>query len=177
VLILHLTEATEQITRLGRSLFLKCWFRSSSLPVFKSLLPIVFICLLSSGQLSAAENIELATDQATSTAGYYQLNWKLQGASPDTIYIVTETRAGKAGQNTIYQGADTATVMSGKPNGSYAYVVRTEDGAHVSNQISVNVSHHSLTSAFIFFSLGAIVFVFILAAIYLGNKDQNINAD
>lgn len=130
-------------------------------------------------QVTAAETqgIKLETDQTVATAGYYQLHWRLKNATPDTIYIVTETASVDSGQKTIYQGADTATVLSGKPDGTYSYVVSTEDGAETSNKITVNVAHHSLTVAFIFFFLGAFVFVLILIAIYLGNKDQNITAD
>jgi hypothetical protein len=127
--------------------------------------------------LAAEPALSLESDQATSTAGYYQLSWELKDASPDTIYIVTESSKNGASSETIYQGADTATVLSGKQDGSYTYVVKTKDGKQVSNQLSVTVSHHSLVSAFIFFCLGAIVFLSIMIAILKGNADQKTNAN
>jgi len=119
----------------------------------------------------AAGNVSLQTDQAVSTAGYYQLSWTLDEDKKNVVYLVTEI----VGENSIiiYEGTDTATVLSGKPDGTYSYVVRTKEDAHISNQVSVTVLHHSLSAAFIFFSLGAIVFIAILTSIFLGNKTQH----
>jgi len=69
----------------------------------------------------------------------------------------------------IYDGPDLASVISGKPNGTYRYRVRAIDALHnvvaQSNQIAVVVAHHSLLRAWLIFSLGAFVFVAILVVV------------
>ena len=169
---MYLAKATEQLTRLGRSLFLESWFRSSSLRAYRLL--ITFFIIFPAISISlAAENLTLQADQSVSTAGYYQISWTLDEEKTDVIYIVTEI----VGDNsiTIYEGTDTATVLSGKPDGTYSYIVRSKESGHISNQVSVAVSHHSLSTAFIFFSLGAIVFIALLIAIFFGNKNSELN--
>ena len=122
---------------------------------------------------SAAENIMLTSDQSVSTAGYYQLSWEMKNASPGTVYILEQTAEDAETAEQIYRGSDTATMISGKPDGRYNYVVRTEDGSSSSNPLTVTVAHHSLATAFNFFIIGVVVFIFILIAIVLGNRQQS----
>lgn len=164
-------KATVQITHLGRSLFLSCWFRSSTLRDLSLSLIAILTLYPSVIFVSAAQDISLTSDQMTSTAGYYQLNWERNDGS-DSIYIVEETPGDAVTPHVIYEGADTATVISGKSDGTYTYKVKSEDGKHVSNRLTVTVAHHSLTTAFNFFWIGAIVFIFILVAILRGNKQR-----
>lgn len=166
---MYLSKVTAQITRLGRSLFLTRWFRCSVLRDVSSLLTGITIFFIPVLCASAAQNISLSSDQDKATAGYFQLQW--QGSDDtDTIYIVEETPTGAATPRVIYKGKDTATVISGKSDGQYLYQIHTSDGKHISNQLTVTVAHHSLTTAFNFFTIGAIVFIFILLAILRGNK-------
>ena len=121
---------------------------------------------------SAAESIVLTSDQSVSTAGYYQLSWEMKNASPGTVYILEQTAEDAEKAEQIYRGSDTATMISGKPDGRYHYVVRTDDGSSSSNPLTVTVAHHSLATAFNFFIIGVVVFIFILFAIILGNRQQ-----
>lgn len=164
-------KATVQITRSGRSLFLYRWFRSSTLRDLSQFLTALLTLYSSVICVSAAQDLSLTTDQTTSTAGYYHLSWGGNDGS-DSIYIVEETSGDKATPRIIYKGADTATVISGKPDGIYTYKVKSEDGIRVSNRLTVTVMHHSLTTAFNFFWIGAIVFIFILIAVLRGNKQR-----
>ena len=115
-----------------------------------------------------AASLDLEADQKLSTAGYYQLSWSPAGDSPGA-YILEESRDGKAGKEVIYQGSDTATVISGKPDGVYHYTLRSVDGSSASSPVTITVKHHSLATAFNFFLIGAVVFIFILVAIIRGS--------
>ena len=115
----------------------------------------------------------LSSDQSVSTAGYYQLSWEMKNASSEAIYILEQKAAGADAAEQIYRGSDTATMISGKPDGRYHYVVRTDDGSSSSNPLTVTVAHHSLATAFNFFIIGVVVFIFILIAIVLGNRQQS----
>lgn len=166
---MYFFKATEQIARLGSHLFPSSRFSSFSLRGLSSALLLFLLPVLSA---NAAETIMLSSDQSVSTAGYYQLSWQMKNASPGTIYVVEQTAADPEVTQQIYRGSDTATMISGKPDGSYQYVVRADDGSAYSNPLTVTVAHHSLASAFNFFIIGVVVFIFILLAILHGNRQQ-----
>ena len=76
---------------------------------------------------------------------------------------------------TPYRGPDRATVISGKPNGTWYYRVRASDDAQAgpwSRAVSVTVDHHSLSRALMFLSLGVIVFVATATMIIRGSRDR-----
>ena len=168
---LYYFKATEQVTRLGRSLFLPFWFRCSFLRDSSSC--FIFVLLLfPSFSLFASEEIELSSDQTIASAGYYQLRWSLKPEGSDTIYILNELSESKTATKQIYKGSDTATMISGKPDGIYTYIVHAEDKKFTSKPVTVTVVHHSLNTAFNFFWVGAVVFIFILIAILRGNRQR-----
>lgn len=71
----------------------------------------------------------------------------------------------------LYQGPDTATLVSGKADGTYYYRIRnTTTPAEWSNITKVTVTHHPLSRAFMFFILGALVFVATLVMVIRGNR-------
>ena len=76
---------------------------------------------------------------------------------------------------TLYQGPDFATFLSGLPNGHYYYRVRTiaEDtqtpGAW-SATVTATVKHHSLAFALSLFGIGAIVFALTVGIVKQGNR-------
>jgi hypothetical protein len=113
----------------------------------------------------------LHADQEISTAGYYQLSWTRDDAVADA-YMLEETDEGAGSTSIIYEGVDTATVISGKPDGVYHYTLRTVDGSSIGKPVTITVKHHPLATAFNFFLVGAIVFIFILVAIIRGNRTQ-----
>jgi hypothetical protein len=167
---LYFTKATVRNTRPGRSLFLPLGFRSFSLHkfIFLALTSLVLVSVFATS--SYAQAIKLETDQAISSAGYYQLSWDFEDAPTDTVFIVDERTSEMSLATPIYSGKDTAMVISGKSDGKYIYQVRSADNQYQSNAIEVVVSHHSLATAFRFFVLGAIVFIVLLIVILRGNK-------
>lgn len=142
---------------------------------------------LASGSASAA--VVLQPVSSTATAGYYQLRWNAGSIPVETAdsaaadYVLVESRS-PAFTNpvAIYRGADTATVISGKPDGTYYYRVRlahTKAGETVnwSNKASITVKHHPLSRAFMFFALGALVFLSILVVIVRGTLAAGDNRE
>lgn len=116
-----------------------------------------------------AAALQLHSDTDVATAGYFQLQW--QGDAGN--YQLEEARNAEFHQpQVIYQGTDTATVISGKANGEYYYRIgqRAMPSPVYSNSVKVTVAHHSLLEAWLFFTAGALVFIAILLMIIKGNR-------
>ena len=132
---------------------------------------VTTILLVSVPPLLAAP--QLQTDSELATAGYYQLSWQ---GDINSDYLLEESTDPSFSQSTIlYEGPDTATLVSGRSDGTYYYRIRfiqddTESGW--SNVTRVEVSHHPLSRAFMFFALGAIVFIATLVVVALGSRSH-----
>ena len=119
-----------------------------------------------SAQPSLKTNTELAT------AGYFQLSWHDSNANP-SYQLQQANDPAFSDFKTLYQGTDTASVLSGLANGVYYYRVLDQHGK-ASNVIKVEVSHHSLNKAFAFFALGAVMFVILLVVLVSANRTKDI---
>ena len=129
------------------------------------------IVLALMAQAASAANLHLASDSEIATAGFYQLSWKIP--KPLKQVELYESRdPGLRDHRVIYRGPDLARAVSGKSDGDYYYqIVSTDDNdRYASNIVKVNVAHHPLKNAFLFFALGATVFIAILVAIFTGNR-------
>ncbi|MFN2308317.1 MAG: fibronectin type III domain-containing protein [Gammaproteobacteria bacterium] len=118
----------------------------------------------------------LSTDAGLSTAGYYRLAWEPAQAGTETQFeLQRAATADFTAPVLIYTGPDRASSFSGNSNGTYYFRVR-ETGAQGagawSTVISVQVEHHSLARAGMFFGLGALVFVATLALILRGPRED-----
>ena len=157
---------------MGRALFLLR--RCSNPPLYcrkvqpSVLCLVLFLCAFTA---QAAPKIELHSDTVLATAGYYQLTWSWAGAPADIHYSLVEISSANKNSDghEIYDGPDLASVISGKPNGTYGYRISAFDDQHnmvaQSQQLKVIVAHHSLTRAWLIFALGALVFVVILVVV------------
>lgn len=100
----------------------------------------------------------LQSDIELATAGFFSLSWR---GAPGADYVLQEsTTRSFAEHAVIYQGPDTARVMSGIEDGKYYYRARargTRSGW--SAPVTVTVRHHPLPRAFTFFGAGLIIFV------------------
>ena len=112
---------------------------------------------------AAAEAPELHTDSSRPSAGYYRLSWDWR--EPEKLqFQLQESRNGDFSRaETVYQGPDRATLLSGRRDGDYYYRVRLQPqqgapGAW-SEVVKVSVEHHSLARAFLYFGIGAVVFL------------------
>ena len=123
---------------------------------------------------------ELQSDSILATAGYYRLSWKGEGEENEATsdFILEEASNPAFSQAiTLYSGPDTATLISGRSNGIYYYRIRSNQAPETldqwSNVVKVEVAHHSLFRAFMFFGLGSIVFATTLVMVIVGNKSSS----
>ena len=112
------------------------------------------------------QGLELAADTEVSDTGFYSLSWA-GGGRPVTLQEATIADFSDA--DTIYEGVDEATVVSGKLDGIYYYRIREGEGPW-SETLVVTVRHHSLVQAFSFLALGAVVFLATAALIIGGHR-------
>jgi hypothetical protein len=168
-LILRLIKATSRNAHTGHSL-------SPAKGYSTSPLRILFLLLLLTpfaGNIVAAAP-RLTADSQISTAGYYRLSWTSDTA--DKFILQENVTPSFGSPRTLYTGLDTATVISGKSTGTYFYRVgaRSESGRTEWSEITrVEVAHHSLSRALLFFVTGFIVFIAILLVIIRGNGSSS----
>jgi hypothetical protein len=160
----------------GRRLFLPL-VGYSYLPLRDKKSSIFAIPILLSGFLlcattTTASEIQLSSDSQVATAGFYQLRWQKGDGAGGDWQLQESRQAGLQDYKVIYRGPDLARVISGKHDGDYFYRVASADapGKEASNVIKVTVAHHPLKNAFLFFALGAAVFLAILVSIITGNR-------
>ena len=134
-----------------------------------------FVCILVTSAPAWSATPQLETDTDVATAGYYRLEWN---ANEVKDFVLEESQqASFDSVGVLYQGPDTARIISGRGDGDYFYRVRdlnmqSSEGGW-SEVVHVQVQHHSLSRAFLFFAIGAIVFVATLAAIIVGNRQAS----
>ena len=100
------------------------------------------------------------------SAGFFHLDW----SGADRFELEQATGPDHADARIIYRGSDTSTTISGLSDNSYRFRIRTEGTENWSDQAVVVVEHHALSRAFLFFGLGAAVFIVLLLAIARGRK-------
>jgi hypothetical protein len=121
--------------------------------------------------VSFAAELQANTDLAT--AGYYQLQWH-DGDQHVRFQLQEADNPQFEQARQLYQGPDRARVITGRPDGEYYYRLRVlgvnGSTGDWSAPVRVEVQHHSLSRAFAFFGVGAVVFLAILIAIVVGNR-------
>lgn len=117
---------------------------------------------------------ELSADTTVATAGYFGLSWGHAGeagGAPAHFELQEAPDPAFAAPRTLYAGPDRATALSGRPDGIYYYRVRADGGAW-SPVVAVEVMHHSLVRAGLFFALGAAVFLATVVLILRGDARE-----
>lgn len=140
---------------------------------------LCFILLVLPVAAFAADDFQLSASTSVSNDGSLNLSWNL----PENTSIELQQASQPASQpdnnnfQTIYRGNDTATVITGLSNGKYLFRARLvkTDGSHLNWTLNteLEVKHHSLTKAFSFFTIGAIVFLATLVLLIKGTKKVN----
>lgn len=126
-------------------------------------IPLLLLLMLC---VSPTVALELQTSTELSTSGTFDLSWTGSDGENFRLLQLNDDDSSRL----IYQGRDTARVMTGLSNGSYRYQVAGESA--VSQPVSVSVSHHSLSRAFGFFGVGLIVFIATLWLVVRGERGQ-----
>ena len=149
-----------------------------SIPAGAALLLLIVLCL-PSALAKAAPSAPLPTpvlqsNTALANAGYYQLKWHLPGGQEPVFELQEAGQRAFEHPQEVYRGRDLASVMSGLPDGQFFYRVRaiSKEGAPGpwSATVHVQVAYLPLSRAFIFFGLGALVFIATLLVILDGTR-------
>lgn len=111
---------------------------------------------------ATADDLVIADDGRT--AGYATLAWP---GVPGKSFVLEENDAGV--WRVIYQGPDRATTLSGRPDGRYEFRLKA-DGQFVTTPLSLTIEHHPLSRAWMFFGIGAVMFVLLLAVLIRGSR-------
>ena len=129
---------------------------------------IILLLILSCQPLAQAADApgvsDFRSDSEVATSGFFRLSWQ-SGAE---VELQEWAGADPQAARPVYKGTDEAYFVSGKPDGTYGYRIRTLGEAGPSSwagPVVVTVRHHSLTRAWMFFALGAFVFLSILILI------------
>ena len=164
---MRLTHLKSRTARDGPFLLLKSGCCRPPLPPFLLACALLLACLAT--PLLAAPVLE--SDKPRSRDGFYQLHW----AGPEGgEYELQEAHQGDfAAPRTLYRGPDRATTLTGRPDGEYHYRLRhlgADGPGPWSETLRVEVDHHPLSRALLFFAMGGLVFLATLAAILVGNR-------
>ncbi|PTN12866.1 hypothetical protein C8R11_102142 [Nitrosomonas aestuarii] len=117
------------------------------------------------------ETVKFTNDQyLESDAGYVLLNWNNQKRIPVELQQGSKHTFEQA--TTLYRGSNSSLMLSGLPNGTYYYRIRSQTGTW-SDKITLNVTHHSLIKAWLLFVIGAFVFFSIVWVIIRGAADES----
>lgn len=118
----------------------------------------------------------LESNTELATAGYFQLKWKLPDEKERKVEVFTlQTSANpdfSTATRTIYQGPDSSSVISGLADGTYYYRVSDSFSGQNSPVLKVEVKHHSISRALIFFGLGTLMFVFTVVVLLKGSSKE-----
>jgi hypothetical protein len=132
---------------------------------------------LSLTQASALANTSISLQSSTqqSTDGVVRLSWEVSEAT--RVHIQQSNDADFRQPRTLYRGKDTATTITGLPDGDYFFRISdASEGASTANwsePVRLQVRHHSLSRAFGFFTIGVVVFLGTLALVVNGSRRQS----
>jgi len=114
--------------------------------------------------IGSASAAELRVTDSDFGAGYVTLAWPdLEGRS-----FVLEGNDG-SGWNELYDGTNTASTLTGLRNGDYRFRVTSNTGA-TTDPLEITIAHHSLARALSVFGTGAVVFLILLAVLFVGPR-------
>jgi hypothetical protein len=126
---------------------------------------------------AGGNELVLTSDSEVATAGYFNLSWSAD--EPGEFQLLERAGSPDAPARSLYSGPDTARVISGRSDGTYFYQVKTTTPVHgaavvASDVVEVQVTHHPLSRAVLFFVVGAFVFVSTLVVIVKGNRAGSV---
>jgi hypothetical protein len=110
--------------------------------------------------------MELEVSPQLSTSGTFDLSWQ---GTPGETFRLLQLNENKT-PRVIYEGTDTARVMTGLPNGEYTYQVEGKSGSSEARRVTV--AHHSLSRAFSFFAIGLVVFIATVILVVRGESGE-----
>jgi len=136
------------------------------------LLALLFCLLVTPASAEKAPAVNAST--AIAEAGNYRVSWQTE--TDHTLFQIEESTSSTfKPSRIIYQGEDSASIVSGRSNGNYFYRARIldkqlEPASDWSEPVRITVEHHSLQRAFTFFAIGLVVFIATLLVIIRGSR-------
>jgi hypothetical protein len=121
---------------------------------------------VSTGNAGAASVPDLIASTDLSDTGHYRISWEV--SDENTVVELQESLTANFTEPiVIYEGLDRSSVLSGRLDGTYHYRARAAGGPW-SQPVAVTVRHHSVTGAFLFLAMGAVVFLATAVLIVVG---------
>jgi hypothetical protein len=135
------------------------------------------LCLLVA-PAAFAGNPSLELSPTTSTDGVAQLTWESPGDAEVTLQ--SSMNRDFARPKILYVGRDGATTLTGLSDGDYFYRVGIDsgkaDGTQWSDVVHLEVRHHPMSRAWLFFSVGVLVFAGVLIMVVAGARHHGKHA-
>ncbi|WP_018233269.1 hypothetical protein [Thioalkalivibrio thiocyanodenitrificans] len=117
---------------------------------------------------------ELSASPDLARAGYFHLRWALDDVDVDRYTVEEAADPDFTDPAVLYEGADRATVISGRSDGTFHFRVRASlaDGGESgwSDTQTVEVVHHPRAQAIGLFILGGLVFLATVGLIVAGTS-------
>lgn len=110
----------------------------------------------------------ISSDVTVSREGYFVLRW--EAAAPDNNLVLQQSTEPDFRSDVEQWPVDGALqfTLSGLEDDVYYYRLSSDSG--VSNTISVQVEHHTLDRALLFFLLGAVLFSTLVIVLIIGDR-------
>lgn len=164
--------------------------KPSFLLIYGSLLFVPLLVCLESKSADSPQNSTSTPKfesgfELTSDSGYIRLAWSHPDYEEIPAHIKFELQQSETKDfDKIllkYQGPDTASYISGLPNGTYYYRIRTsntETGqtSPWSETVTLHVQHHSIQLAIALMVVGALVFITTVSVIIHGTMSMKANS-
>lgn len=132
---------------------------------------LFWLILLSAGGLWA-DGLSISASPTDSSDGSTRLSWSVPEGG--RVHIQRGSSADFSAPLSLYQGTDSASVITGLTDGRYFFRGRIQfSGGHSSSwsePVAVTVEHHALHRTLVFFLLGAVVFLATLLLIVIGAR-------
>lgn len=134
------------------------------------LLVLASVIFFSAGQ-GRAEPVTFTHDKnLKSDDGYILLSWN--NTSQISVELQQASQPTFEHANTLYRGRNSSVMLSGLPDGTYYYRIRTS-ASEWSDQVTLRVSHYPVTQALLLFVLGALIFLSIAWVVIRGASDES----
>lgn len=142
----------------------------------KLLLTLTMLPIFLAPQAVGANDFSLRTSTPVSSEGYLSLNWESTTITSDANGKLRLQVANNKEFSNIFASYElidqTQVSISGLPDGQYFARLISTQLAPVSDVASFRVEHRDLHNAWLLFSLGALLFVLLIATIFLLSRTR-----
>ena len=122
---------------------------------------LLSVCLLLMAQAAAAAAPEfvLGLSPEQSSNGVARLSWQMP--APQEVWLQQSADAQFNEPRLIYRGGDSASTLSGLPDGEYFYRLGglVDGEQRWGEPVRLVVEHHSMAEAWTYFAIGLVVFL------------------